>query len=185
MSKLALAGALGLLLFFTYLTAIRQAYNFAYALSLLFVVAWLWPRLAIRGVRLSRRVDPGTPTVGEVYEEVFEVQRKGWVPAPWVEVRDLSQLPDRLSARDRRRARLRHRRQLRPHPLAALGQAPAPDVEDVRAADDHRPVDPPRPRPRRPFRRRRGVDGRVRGEPGGLHGVPGAQPRPPGRPHRQ
>ena len=94
MSKLALAGALGLLLFFTYLTAIRQAYNFAYALSLLFVVAWLWPRLAIRGVRLSRRVDPGTPTVGEVYEEVFEVQRKGWVPAPWVEVRDLSQLPD-------------------------------------------------------------------------------------------
>jgi len=32
--------------------------------------------------------------VGEVYEEVFEVQRKGWVPAPWVEVRDLSQLPD-------------------------------------------------------------------------------------------
>jgi len=32
--------------------------------------------------------------VGEVFEEVFEVQRKGWVPAPWVEVRDLSQIPD-------------------------------------------------------------------------------------------
>ena len=94
MSKLALVGALGLLLFFTYITGIRQAYNFAYALSLLLIVAWIWPRLAIRGVRLTRRVDPGTPTVGETYEEVFEVERNGWVPAPWVEVRDLSQIPD-------------------------------------------------------------------------------------------
>ena len=94
MSKLALVGALGLLLFFTYLTGIRQAYNFAYALSLLLIVAWIWPRLAIRGVHLTRRVDPGTPTVGEIYEEVFEVERQGWVPAPWVEVRDLSQIPE-------------------------------------------------------------------------------------------
>src|SRR6266700_3976124 len=94
MSKLALAGALGMLLFFTYLTAIRPAYAFAYALCLLFVIAWAWPKLAIRGVSVSRRVDPGTPTVGEVYEEVFEVKRKGWIPAPWVEVRDLSQISD-------------------------------------------------------------------------------------------
>ena len=94
MSKVALAGALGLLLFFTYITGIRPAYAFAYALCLLFVIAWAWPRLAIRGVTVTRRVDPGTLTVGEVFEEVFEVKRKGWVPAPWVEVRDLSQIPD-------------------------------------------------------------------------------------------
>src|SRR5207247_3601549 len=94
MSKVALAGALGLLLFFTYLTAIRPAYAFAYALCLLFVIAWAWPRIAIRGVSVARRVDPGTPTVGEVYEETFEVRRKGWIPAPWVEVRDLSQIGD-------------------------------------------------------------------------------------------
>jgi uncharacterized protein (DUF58 family) len=94
MSKVALAGALGLLLFFTYLTGIRPAYAFAYALCLLFVIALVWPRLAVRGVVVTRRVDPGTPTVGEVFEEVFEVRRDGWLPAPWVEVRDLSQLPD-------------------------------------------------------------------------------------------
>ena len=94
MSKVALAGALGLLLFFTYLTAIRPAYAFAYALCLLFVIAWAWPRIAIRGVSVARGVDPGTPTVGEVYEETFEVRRKGWIPAPWVEVRDLSQIGD-------------------------------------------------------------------------------------------
>src|SRR5260370_7927848 len=94
MSKVALAGALALLLFFTYLTSIRPAYAFAYGLCLLFVIAWAWPRLAIRGVTVTRKVDPGTPVVGEAYEETFEVRRKGWVPAPWVEVRDLSQLSD-------------------------------------------------------------------------------------------
>jgi uncharacterized protein (DUF58 family) len=94
MNKVVLAVALGLLLFFTYLTAIRPAYAFAYALCLLFVVAWVWPRLAIRGISLARRLDPGTPTVGESYEEVIEVRRSGWVPAPWVEVRDLGQIPD-------------------------------------------------------------------------------------------
>jgi uncharacterized protein (DUF58 family) len=94
MSKVALAGALGLLRFFTYRTAIRPAYAFAYALCLLFVVAFLWPRLAMRGVSVTRKIDPGTPTVGETFEETFEVHRKGWIPAPWVEVRDLSQIPD-------------------------------------------------------------------------------------------
>jgi uncharacterized protein (DUF58 family) len=92
MSKVALGAALGLLLFFTYLTAIRPAYAFAYGLCLLFVMAWVWPRLAIRGVTVTRRVDPGTPTVGEVFEESFEVRRTGRIPAPWVEVRDLSRI---------------------------------------------------------------------------------------------
>jgi len=89
-SKVALAGVLGLLLFFTWLTAVHVAYAFAYALCLLFVVAWAWPRAAIRGMSLTRSLDPGTPTIGEGYEEVFQVRRTSWVPAPWVEVRDLS-----------------------------------------------------------------------------------------------
>jgi uncharacterized protein (DUF58 family) len=94
MNKVALAAGLGLLMFFTYLTAIRPAYAFAYALCLLVLVAWLWPRLAIRGISLARRLDPGSPTVGESYEEIIEVRRSGWVPAPWVEIRDLGRIPD-------------------------------------------------------------------------------------------
>src|ERR1700716_3714528 len=94
MSKVAFAASLVLLLFFTWLTGIRPAYAFAYALCLLFVVAGAWPRLATRGRTLPRRLDPGIPTVGESYEEAIEVRRSGWVPAPWVEVRDLSQIPD-------------------------------------------------------------------------------------------
>jgi len=93
-NKVALAAALAILLLFTYLTGYRPAYAFSYALILLFVVAWVWPRIAIRGISLSRRLDPGTPTVGEPYEEVIEVRRVGWVPAPWVEIRDLGQIPD-------------------------------------------------------------------------------------------
>ena len=94
MSKVALALALGLLLFFTYLTAVRPAYAFAYALCLLFLVAWAWPRFAMRGMAVSRHLDPGTPTVGEPFEEVITVQRSGYIPAPWVEIRDLSGIAD-------------------------------------------------------------------------------------------
>src|SRR6202158_4142063 len=80
MSKVALAAALGLLLFFTYLTGIRPAYAFAYALCLLFVVAWAWPRIAIRGMTFTRRLNPGTPTVGESFEEAIEVRRLSQIP---------------------------------------------------------------------------------------------------------
>jgi uncharacterized protein (DUF58 family) len=94
MSKVALGLALALLFFFTYLTAVRPGYAFAYALCLLFIVAWAWPRIAIRGMSVKRRLDPGIPTVGEPFEEVIEVRRSGFMPAPWVEVRDLSGIAD-------------------------------------------------------------------------------------------
>ena len=94
MSKVALALALGLLLFFTWITGIKAAFPFAYALWMLFLVAWAWPQLAIRGLTLSRKLDPGTPTVGEPFEEVMEVTRSGFAPAPWIEVRDLSGIAD-------------------------------------------------------------------------------------------
>jgi uncharacterized protein (DUF58 family) len=94
MSKVALGLALGLLLLFTYLTAVRPAYAFTYALCLLFLLAWAWPRFAIRGMSVARRLDPGSPTVGETFEEVIEVRRSGFLPAPWVEIRDLSGIAD-------------------------------------------------------------------------------------------
>jgi uncharacterized protein (DUF58 family) len=94
MSKVAFGLALGLLLLFTYLTGVRPAYAFAYALCMLFLVTWAWPRFAIRRMTVKRNLDPGTPTVGEPFEEVIEVRRSGFMPAPWVEVRDLSGIPD-------------------------------------------------------------------------------------------
>jgi uncharacterized protein (DUF58 family) len=94
MSKFALAFALGLLFIFTFLLGVKPGYTLAYALILLFVLAWMWPRYVIRRISLSRQLDPGIATVGEQFEESFTVSRSGVVPAPWVEVRDLGQVAD-------------------------------------------------------------------------------------------
>ena len=53
-----------------------------------------WPRQAVRGLAIHRHLDAGTPTVGEAFEETFEISKPGRVPAPWVEVEDLSRIPD-------------------------------------------------------------------------------------------
>lgn len=92
MTRVLLGLSLLLLLFFAYLTAIRPAFALAYALLLLFGIAWAWPRLAIRGVSVRRTLDAGTPTVGEPFEETFEIRKTSWAPAPWVEIMDLSQI---------------------------------------------------------------------------------------------
>ena len=86
MSRALLGLSLGLLFLLAYLTAIKPAYVLAYALVLLFVLAWAWPRMAARGIRIQRTLDAGTPTVGESFEETFIVHKRGRVPAPWVEV---------------------------------------------------------------------------------------------------
>src|SRR5579883_1040164 len=93
MSRALVAGGLALLLLFAYLTAIQPAYALAYSLCLLFVVAWAWPRLVLRGIEVDRVLDPGTPTVGEPFQETFQMSKRGPIPGPWVEVVDLSRLP--------------------------------------------------------------------------------------------
>ena len=73
MSKVALALALGLLLLFTFLLGVKPGYTLAYALILLFVLAWLWPRYTARRISLTRHLDPGIPTVGDQFEETFTI----------------------------------------------------------------------------------------------------------------
>src|SRR5438270_418477 len=143
MSKVALAFALGLLFVFTYLLGVKPGYTLAYALILLFALAWLWPRYTARRISLSRHLDPGVPTAG-----------------------------------DRRGARLRDGRQLRPHPLGSLGSPQPAHVQDFRAAADHRHLDPSRPRPQGARRPGRGVHRRIRGEPRRLHHRAGDGSRP-------
>ena len=93
MSRLLLAAGLLLLLLFAYLTAIRSAFVLVYGLALVLLLAYVWPRQVIRKIRVTRRIDAGTPTVGESFEEAFTAEKEGWVPAPWVEIRDLSEIP--------------------------------------------------------------------------------------------
>jgi len=92
MSRVLLGLGLAVLLLFAYLTAIRSAFVLVYGLALVLFLAWLWPRRVIRGIVVERHIETGQPSVGETFEEAFRVSRKGWVPAPWVEVRDQSNL---------------------------------------------------------------------------------------------
>jgi uncharacterized protein (DUF58 family) len=94
MTRVLLGVSLAVLFLFAYLTAIRPAYTVAYALSVLFLAAWLWPKLASRGITIERHLDAGIPTVGEAFEETFTVRKRSAIPAPWVEVTDLSRVRD-------------------------------------------------------------------------------------------
>ena len=93
MSRFLLAAGLLVLLLFAYLTAIRSAFVLLYGLTLIFGIAYLWPRQVVKRIRVTRHIDAGTPTVGEGFEESFTAEKDGWVPAPWVEIRDLSEIP--------------------------------------------------------------------------------------------
>ena len=90
MSRLLLAAGLLLLLLFAYLTAIKSAFVLVYGLALVLALAFFWPRQVIRRIRVTRHIEAGTPTVGEAFEESFTAEKTGWVPAPWVEIRDMS-----------------------------------------------------------------------------------------------
>lgn len=94
MSRFLLAIGIGAVLLFAFLTAIRPAFVLAYGLLMLFVLAWAWPRLVARGVRVERRLDASSPTVGEPFEETFRVTKMSRLPAPWVEVVDMGGIRD-------------------------------------------------------------------------------------------
>jgi uncharacterized protein (DUF58 family) len=88
MWRFLLAVGIGAILIFAIMTGIRPAYVLGYGLLALFLLAWVWPRLVARGVRVRRSLDASSPTVGEPFEETFQVGKRSRLPAPWVEVVD-------------------------------------------------------------------------------------------------
>ena len=89
MTKTPLALGLAALVLFAYLTAIRSAFVLFYGLTLILLIAWLWPRQVIKKIEVTRHIEAGSPNVGETFEESFTASKTGWIPAPWVEVKDL------------------------------------------------------------------------------------------------
>ena len=86
-------GALAMLLFFAWLTAIRPAFALFYVLAALLLLSWAWPRLAARRIRVERSLEFANAVAGEEFKETFQVSRSGWLPAPWVEVLDAGSVP--------------------------------------------------------------------------------------------
>jgi uncharacterized protein (DUF58 family) len=92
--RLPLITALGLLLFFAYITGISLAYKLFYALVLLLVGSYLWSRLASKNLIVLRNSPEGQYQVGDFFEERFEVENQSWLPVPLIELTDFSNLPD-------------------------------------------------------------------------------------------
>ncbi|HEX4216376.1 MAG TPA: DUF58 domain-containing protein [Candidatus Dormibacteraeota bacterium] len=99
MSRALLVAALVVLAVLAYLTGLRPAFILAYMLVLLFGIAWGWPRLVVRGLSIRRSIDAGSAVVGTEFEETFELRKRSWLPAPWIEVQDLTRLDGYRSSR--------------------------------------------------------------------------------------
>jgi len=91
--RLPLVTALALLFFFAYITGIRLAYSLLYALILLFLVSYLWSRLAADNLVVERTSPEGQYQVGDRFEEHFTIENRSWIPVPLIELTDFSNLP--------------------------------------------------------------------------------------------
>ena len=91
--RLPLVTALALLFFFAYITGIRLAYSLLYALVLLFLVSYLWSRLAADNLVVDRTSPEGQYQVGDHFEEHFTIENRSWIPVPLIELTDFSNLP--------------------------------------------------------------------------------------------
>jgi len=91
--RLPLVTALALLFFFAYITGIRLAYSLLYALILLFLVSYLWSRLAADNLVVERTSPEGQYQVSDRFEEHFTIENRSWIPVPLIELTDFSNLP--------------------------------------------------------------------------------------------
>jgi uncharacterized protein (DUF58 family) len=91
--RLPLVTALALLFFFAYITGIRLAYSLLYALILLFLISYLWSRLAADNLVVDRTSPEGQYQVGDHFEEHFTIENRSWIPVPLIELTDFSNLP--------------------------------------------------------------------------------------------
>lgn len=65
----------------------------------LLVLAYLWSRLSLRGIAVTRRVASDRAQVGKPLREEIAVDNRGLLAKLWVEVRDLSTLPHHHAGR--------------------------------------------------------------------------------------
>ncbi len=69
------------------------------ALLGLLIVAYVWSRLSLRSVSITRVTSADRAQVGQQVAERIEVRNRGWFPKLWLEVRDYSTLPGHEASR--------------------------------------------------------------------------------------
>src|SRR6478609_3907020 len=68
-------------------------YYLAYVMGAVLVASFIWAQLSKRELRVRRRLQPQQAQVGQVIQEIVEVQNTSWLPKLWLEIRDRSTLP--------------------------------------------------------------------------------------------
>ncbi|OQY36091.1 MAG: hypothetical protein B6I38_00460 [Anaerolineaceae bacterium 4572_5.1] len=91
---LLLIGALGSLV-----TSAPIYMRLLYLGSLIIIGSWLWAKLAISGLKLTRRSRSLRANVGDIYDEYFEVDNDNRWPCPWIEVLNETSLPAAAGSR--------------------------------------------------------------------------------------
>ncbi|MBN2385977.1 MAG: DUF58 domain-containing protein [Anaerolineales bacterium] len=94
-----LAVLLGVGLFGWAVTGSVVYVRLAYLGILLLAGAYVWTAVSIRGLSLSRSARVARASVGELFEETFEVANRTRQPGLWLEVENLSRLPNAEGSR--------------------------------------------------------------------------------------
>src|SRR3954468_14551963 len=72
---------------------LRLLYYLAYVLAGVLIAAFVWSQLNKRGLQVKRQLKPTQAQVGQVIQEIVEVENGNWMPKLWLEIRDRSTLP--------------------------------------------------------------------------------------------
>lgn len=69
-------------------------YNLWYLITALLLVSFLWAWTGVQWLRVERNTRTTRSQVGKIVEERLIVENRSWLPKLWLEVRDLSTLPN-------------------------------------------------------------------------------------------
>ena len=94
-----LIACVAVLSFFAGITGVHLAYTLTYVLVLLLVIAFVWSRVVVRRLRVTRESPQGTFMVGEPFVERFVVRNDGTLPIAYCEVHDGTRLPGYVPGR--------------------------------------------------------------------------------------
>jgi uncharacterized protein (DUF58 family) len=91
---LFLAGAFGMAT-----TGAALYVRLLYMGAFILISTWVWTRISLRGLRLTRKARSLRASVGDVFEESFEVVNLSRIPRPFVEVINETSLPSAAGSR--------------------------------------------------------------------------------------
>lgn len=78
----------------------RELYSRLLYVGLLWVViSWIWSRFAMAGVGLSRRARSLRASMGDIFEEHFEVKNESRLPKLWLEIANETSMPNASGSR--------------------------------------------------------------------------------------